>query len=70
MPFTSVGAEMKKFKQGNLHSGSNKGPIVKNRKQAIAISLSEKRKAGGLDVGPSKKFMENFKKHSIKSSKK
>ena len=37
---------MHKFKQGTLHSGSKKGPVVKNRKQAVAIMLSEKRKAG------------------------
>jgi len=39
--------EMHKFKQGSLHSGSAKGPVVKNRKQAIAIGLSEARKAKG-----------------------
>ena len=54
MPFTSVKDEMHKFKHGELHSGSNKGPIVRNRKQAIAISLSEARK-NGVDVGSSKK---------------
>ena len=43
MPFDEV---MPKFKAGQLHSGSKKGPQVKNRKQAIAIMLSEKRKAG------------------------
>lgn len=32
---------MKEFKAGNLHSGSKKGKIVKNKKQAIAIALSE-----------------------------
>jgi hypothetical protein len=36
-----VRQEMHKFKVGTLHSGSKKGPIVKSRKQAIAISLSE-----------------------------
>ncbi len=36
-----VKTEMKKFKEGKLHSGSKKGPLVKNPKQAIAISLSE-----------------------------
>jgi len=36
-----VAQEMRKFKKGKLHSGSKKGPIVKSRKQAIAISLSE-----------------------------
>ena len=29
------------FKKGKLHSGSKKGPVVKSRKQAIAIALSE-----------------------------
>lgn len=36
-----VKEEMHKFKEGDLHSGSKKGPVVKNRKQAIAIALSE-----------------------------
>lgn len=36
---------MKEFKEGDLHSGSKKGPIVKNPKQAIAIALSESRKS-------------------------
>ena len=31
---------MREFKQGKLHSGK-KGPVVKSRKQAIAIALSE-----------------------------
>ena len=35
---------MKEFKQGKLHSGSKKGPKVSNRKQAIAIALSEAKK--------------------------
>jgi hypothetical protein len=30
---------MKEFKRGTLHSGS--GEVVKNRKQAIAIAMSE-----------------------------
>jgi hypothetical protein len=34
---------MHKWKSGSLHSGSKHGPIVKNRKQAVAIMLSEKR---------------------------
>jgi hypothetical protein len=37
---------MHEFKAGTLHSGSKKGPEVTNRKQAIAISLSEARRAG------------------------
>lgn len=36
---------MHEFKEGELHSGSKQGPEVKNRKQAIAIALSEKRKS-------------------------
>jgi hypothetical protein len=44
MPWDKV---MHKFKEGELHSGSDKGPAVKNRKQAIAIMMSEKRKAAG-----------------------
>lgn len=33
--------EMEKFSKHKLHSGSKKGPIVTNPKQAIAISLHE-----------------------------
>ena len=39
-----VAKVMHEFKTGKLHSGNKKGPLVKNRKQAIAIALSEKRK--------------------------
>lgn len=41
-----VGKVMGEFKRGELHSGSKKGPVVKNPKQAVAIALSEARKAG------------------------
>ncbi len=34
-------SEMHKFKAGKLHSGSKHGKLVTDRKQAIAISLSE-----------------------------
>lgn len=37
---------MREYKRGKLHSGSKKGPRVEKRKQAIAIALSEARKAG------------------------
>lgn len=37
---------MDEFKSGSLHSGSKSGPVVSNPKQAIAIGLSEARKAG------------------------
>jgi hypothetical protein len=43
VPFDEV---MPKFKRGDLHSGSKSGPKVKNRKQAVAIMLSEKKAAG------------------------
>lgn len=36
---------MSEFKHGTLHSGSKSGPKVTSRKQAIAIALSEQRKA-------------------------
>ena len=32
---------MKEYKEGKLHSGSKKGPVVKNQKQAVAIAMSE-----------------------------
>lgn len=41
-----VGKVMGEYKRGELHSGSKRGPVVKNPKQAIAIALSEARKAG------------------------
>ncbi len=39
---------MDEWKAGTLHSGSKTGQIVKSQKQAIAIGLSEERKAEGL----------------------
>jgi len=55
MPFDQV---MHKFKKGNLHSGSKSGPTVNDRKQAIAIMVSERRKAESGEseykpIGPS-----------------
>lgn len=40
---------MKKWASGDLHSGSKSGPKVKNQKQAVAIMLSEKKKADSGD---------------------
>lgn len=40
---------MKEYKAGTLHSGKG-GPVVKSRKQAIAIALSEGRKATSKKV--------------------
>ncbi len=37
---------MAEFSKGELHSGSKKGPVVKDKSQAVAIGLSEARKAG------------------------
>jgi hypothetical protein len=45
---------MGEFASGKLHSGSKKGPEVKNPKQAVAIAMSEARKAGAKM--PVKKF--------------
>lgn len=64
MPSSEV---MHKFKRGELHSGSKTGKKVTNRKQAIAIMMSEKRNEaahGGtyVDAGPSKKVR---KKHNV-----
>lgn len=52
-------SEMHKFKEHELHSGSKKGPIVTNPKQALAISLSES--------GQSNKKSKKKKKHDCGS---
>ena len=44
MPWDEV---MHKWKEGELHSGSKSGPVVKSQKMAEAIMLSERRKAQG-----------------------
>lgn len=36
---------MREFGKGKLHSGSKKGPVVSSRKQALAIGISEGKKA-------------------------
>jgi hypothetical protein len=41
-----VAKTMNEYKHGELHSGSKSGLKVKSRKQAIAIGMSEARKAG------------------------
>jgi len=41
-----VSKVMHEFGEGKLHSGSKKGPVVQDQKQAVAIALSEARRAG------------------------
>jgi len=63
MPSSAV---MGKFKHGKLHSGSKKGKKVKNRKQAIAIMMSEKRnesKHGGKYKDAKKKRGKTYSDH-------
>lgn len=60
---TKVGKVMREYKRGQLKSGGR--AKVKNRKQAIAIGLSEARRAGA-DVPPKKKG--SAKKSAAKKS--
>ena len=36
-----VAKVMKEYAKGELHSGSEEGPVVTSKKQAVAIALSE-----------------------------
>ena len=36
-----VAKVMKEFKSGTLNSGSSTGPVVTNRRQAVAIAMSQ-----------------------------
>lgn len=56
---------MHEFKAGTLHSGNKSGPVVKNRAQAIAIGLSEERKAG-MKVAEPKAHDREMKSHGHK----
>lgn len=63
---------MGEYKRGTLHSGSKSGPVVSDRKQAIAIAMSEagkSRKADGGPTSPEKevKVPDNVQPESIKS---
>lgn len=50
MPYTLIKDELRRFAAGELHSGKG-GPVVTDRKQALAIALSEdRRKKYGADV--------------------
>lgn len=48
-----VAKTMREYKRGKLRSGSTRGPKVKSRKQAVAIALSQARKAGANLPKPS-----------------
>ena len=37
---------IREFEEGKLRSGSKKGPVVKNRNQAVAIGISEAKRKG------------------------
>ena len=65
MPWDAV---MGKFKTGQLHSGSDTGPVVQNRKQAIAIMLSEKKKAATNPEYASKKKLPKGRMAAIELS--
>jgi hypothetical protein len=51
-----VAQEMRKFKEGKLHSGSKKGPVVKDRKQAVAIALNQAGMSDMKKKSPEKKM--------------
>ena len=48
---------MREYKEGKLHSGSKSGPVVKSRKQAEAIALSEAKKS------KKKECLQNLNQH-------
>jgi len=43
---SKVAKVMHEYKERELRSGSERGPVVTSRKQAIAIAMSEARKRG------------------------
>jgi hypothetical protein len=65
----SVEREMRAMKQGKLKSGRSKKKVT-SRKQAIAIGLSEARKAGAKVPSPPKKKGSKKKSATGKLSKK
>ncbi|HTJ56786.1 MAG TPA: DUF6496 domain-containing protein [Devosiaceae bacterium] len=57
---------MHEFKEGELKTGGGKGPKVKNRKQAIAIALSE---SGATNQESPKKNKQNLARTKTKESR-
>ena len=55
---------MEEYKSGRLHSGSKKGPVVKSRKQAMAIAISEAEDAGETKSKSSMKRLSYKRKKS------
>lgn len=62
-PKEVIHTELHKFKHGQLHSGSKHGPKVTNRKQAVAIAMSESGKSKGYDRSSHHPGNPGFGKH-------
>jgi len=68
---TKVSKVMREFGKGKLHSGK-KGPVVKSRKQAVAIALSEARmskKPKEMKKGGLMNIAKDLKKSSVRHLK-
>mgnify|MGYP003350184157 CR=1 FL=1 len=61
---------MEEYKEGELRSGSKKGPVVKNPKQAIAIALSEAKKSKPMKKGGEMKESKTMMKKEVSFMKK
>ena len=46
-----VAKTMHEWGKGELHSGSKKGPVVRDQRQAVAISLAQARKVSRAGRG-------------------